>query len=113
MVEKGVAAVIIGTSGVVDSAWKPLNDAKIPVMIYGSGDPSLLSSPTTFSLGNPTFPIIDLPIQVATDKGNKKVAAIVIDVPAALHSAQDVAPPLFKKAGIGYELVRVAPAPPT
>jgi branched-chain amino acid transport system substrate-binding protein len=108
MVEKGVAAVIIGTSGVVDSAWKPLNDAKVPVMIYGSGDPSLLSSPTTFSLGNPTFPIIDLPIQVATDKGNKKVAAIVIDVPAALHSAQDVAPPLFKKDGIGYELVRVA-----
>ncbi|MBL7492748.1 ABC transporter substrate-binding protein [Frankia sp. AgB1.9] len=109
MVEKGVAAVVIGTSSVVDSAWKPLNDAKIPVMIYGSGDPSLLSSPTTFSLGNPTFPIIDLPIQVAKDKGNKKVAAIVIDVPAALHSAQDVAPPLFKKAGIGYELVRVAP----
>ncbi|MBL7488091.1 ABC transporter substrate-binding protein [Frankia sp. AgB1.9] len=109
MVADGVSAVIIGTSGVVESAWKPLNDAKIPVMIYGSSDPDLLSSPTTFSRGDPTFSVIDLPIQVAKDKGNKKVAAIVIDVPAALHSAQDVAPPLFKKAGIGYELVRVAP----
>ncbi|OHV55575.1 branched-chain amino acid ABC transporter substrate-binding protein [Pseudofrankia sp. BMG5.36] len=109
MVEKGVSAVLIGTSGVVESAWKPLNDAKIPVMLYGSSDPGLLASPTTFVLGNPTFPIIDLPIQVAKDKGNKKVTAVVIDVPAALHSAQDIAPPLFQKAGIGYELVRVAP----
>ncbi|WP_007515042.1 MULTISPECIES: ABC transporter substrate-binding protein [Pseudofrankia] len=109
MIEKGVAAVLIGTSGVVESAWKPLNDAKIPVMLYGSSDPGLLASPTTFVLGNPTFAVIDLPIQVAKDKGNKKVTAVVIDVPAALHSAQDIAPPLFQKAGIGYELVRVAP----
>ncbi|WP_035928026.1 ABC transporter substrate-binding protein [Pseudofrankia saprophytica] len=109
MIDDGVAAVIIGTSGVVESAWKPLNDAKVPVMVYGSSDPGLLSSPTTFSLGDPTFSVIDLPIQVAKDKGNKKVSAIVIDVPAALHSAQEVAPPLFEKAGIGYVLVRVAP----
>ncbi|MDT3446279.1 MULTISPECIES: ABC transporter substrate-binding protein [unclassified Pseudofrankia] len=109
MVTKGVSAVLIGTSGVVEAAWEPLNEAKIPVMLSGSADPELLASPTTFSLANPTFPIIDLPIQVAKDKGNKKVTAIVIDVPAALHSAQEVAPPLFEKAGIGYELVRVAP----
>ncbi|OHV37102.1 branched-chain amino acid ABC transporter substrate-binding protein [Pseudofrankia sp. EUN1h] len=109
MVEKGVSAVLIGTSGVVEAAWKPLNDAKIPVMLYGSSDPGLLASPTTFSLGNPTFPVIDFPIQLAKDEGNKKVTSIVIDVPAALHSAQDIAPPLFAKAGIGYELVRVAP----
>ncbi|OHV37196.1 branched-chain amino acid ABC transporter substrate-binding protein [Pseudofrankia sp. EUN1h] len=109
MVEKGVSVVAIGTSGVVEAAWKPLNDAKIPVMVYGSSDPGLLASPTTFALGNPTFPVIDFPIQLAKDEGNKKVTSIVIDVPAALHSAQDIAPPLFAKAGIGYELVRVAP----
>ncbi|MBL7500570.1 ABC transporter substrate-binding protein [Frankia sp. CNm7] len=109
LVEKDVSAVLIGTSGVVESAWKPLNDAKIPVMLYGSSDPGLLSSPTTFTLGNPTFPTIQLPIQVAQDQGNKKVTTVVIDVPAALHSAQEVAPPLFEKAGIDYELVRVAP----
>ncbi|WP_052711164.1 ABC transporter substrate-binding protein [Pseudofrankia sp. DC12] len=50
-----------------------------------------------------------MPIQVAKDKGLKKVTAAVIDVPAALHSAQDVAPGLFRAAGIGYELSRVAP----
>ncbi|MDT3440148.1 MULTISPECIES: ABC transporter substrate-binding protein [unclassified Pseudofrankia] len=109
MVEDGVAAALIGTSGVVESAWKPLNDAKIPVMLYGSSDPGILTSPTTFVLGNPTFAVIDMPIQVAKDEGNKKVTAIVIDVPAALHSAQEIAPPLFQKAGIGYELVRIAP----
>ncbi|ONH23086.1 branched-chain amino acid ABC transporter substrate-binding protein [Pseudofrankia asymbiotica] len=109
LIQKGVVAVLIGTSGVVDDAWKPLGEAKIPVMIYGSGDPALLTSPTTFTLGNPTFSVIDLPIQVAKDEGNKKVTAVVIDVPAALHSAQEVAPPLFEKAGIGYELIRVAP----
>ncbi|OHV28586.1 branched-chain amino acid ABC transporter substrate-binding protein [Pseudofrankia sp. EUN1h] len=109
MIQNGAVAVLIGTSGVVDDAWKPLGEAKIPVMLYGSSDPALLASPTTFSLGNPTFPVIDLPIQVAKDEGNKKVSAVVIDVPAALHSAQEVAPPLFEKAGIGYELIRVAP----
>ncbi|OHV57145.1 branched-chain amino acid ABC transporter substrate-binding protein [Pseudofrankia sp. BMG5.36] len=109
MIEAGVAAVLIGTSGVIESAWKPLNDAKIPVMIYGSSDPGLLTSPTTFTLGNPTFPVIDLPIQVAEAEGNKKVTAVVTDVPAALHSAQEIAPPLFEKAGIGYEVARVAP----
>ncbi|MBL7495906.1 ABC transporter substrate-binding protein [Frankia sp. CNm7] len=109
MVNNDVAAVLIGTSGVVVTAWEPLNDAKIPVMLYGSGEPGLLASQTTFSLGNPTFPVIDLPIQVAKDQGNKKVTAVVIDVPAALHSAQEVAPGLFEKAGIGYELIRIAP----
>ncbi|OHV74234.1 branched-chain amino acid ABC transporter substrate-binding protein [Pseudofrankia sp. BMG5.36] len=109
MVEKGAAAVMIGTSGVVEAAWKPLNDAKIPVMIYGSTDPSLLASQTTFVLANLTFAVIDLPIQVAKDKGNKKVTSIVVDVPAALRAAQDIAPPLYQKAGIGYELLRVAP----
>jgi branched-chain amino acid transport system substrate-binding protein len=109
LVEDGVSAALIGTSGVVEAAWKPLNDAKIPVMLYGSSDPGLLASPTTFVLGNSTFPVIDFPIQVAKDGGHKKVTAIVIDVPAALHSAQDIAPPLYQKAGIGYELVRVAP----
>ncbi|OHV30216.1 branched-chain amino acid ABC transporter substrate-binding protein [Pseudofrankia sp. EUN1h] len=109
MVEKGVSAVMIGTSGVVEAAWKPLNDAKIPVMIYGSTDPSLLASQTTFVLANLTFAVIDLPIQVAKDKGNKNVTSIVIDVPAALHAAQDIAPPLYQKAGIGYHLLRVAP----
>ncbi|MBL7502749.1 ABC transporter substrate-binding protein [Frankia sp. CNm7] len=109
LVDEGVVAALIGTSAVIESAWKPLNEAHIPVMLYGSDHPELLASPTTFSLGNPTWSVIDMPIQVAKDKGNKKVTAIVIDVPAALHSAQEVAPPLFQKAGIGYELLRIAP----
>ncbi|OHV43469.1 ABC transporter substrate-binding protein [Pseudofrankia sp. BMG5.36] len=109
LVGDGVAAALIGTSAVIESAWKPLNDAHIPVMLYGSDHPEVLGSPTTFSLASPTFSVIDMPIQVAKDEGNKKVTAIVIDVPAALHSAQEVAPPLFQKAGIGYELLRIAP----
>ncbi|MBL7499663.1 ABC transporter substrate-binding protein [Frankia sp. CNm7] len=109
LVDDGVSAVLIGTSAVVEAAWKPLNDAKVPVMLYSSGEPALLASPTTFVLGNPTFGFVELAIQVAKDAGNKKVSAIVVDVPAALHSAQEVAPPLFQRAGIGYELVRVAP----
>ncbi|WP_007516403.1 ABC transporter substrate-binding protein [Pseudofrankia saprophytica] len=109
MVEKGVSAAIIGTSAVLEPAWKPMSDAKIPVVIYGSGEPDVLASPTTFVLADPTFGIIQLPIQVAKDEGNKKVTTVVIDVPSALHSAQEVAPPLFQKAGIGYNLIRVAP----
>ncbi|MBL7495052.1 ABC transporter substrate-binding protein [Frankia sp. CNm7] len=109
MIEEDVPAVLIGTSGVGPDAWKPLGDADIPVMIFGTSDPDMLTDPATFILGDPTFGVIDMPIQVAQDEGNKKVTSIVIDVPAALHSAQDIAPPLFDKAGIGYELLRVAP----
>lgn len=110
MIEDDVVAVAVGESAVNASIWQPLADANIPVMFFGAGDPALLAdSESTFTLGDPTFAVLQLPISLAKDKGVDKVTSVVIDVPAALHVQQDVAPKLFEEAGIGYELVTVPP----
>ncbi|MCK9930478.1 ABC transporter substrate-binding protein [Frankia sp. Mgl5] len=109
MIEKDVVAVAVGESAVAEGVWKPLAEADIPVMFFGAGSPSILSDPNSFTIGDPTFATLQLPISLAKDKGLKKVTEVVIDVPAALHNAQDLAPPLMKKAGLEYELIRIAP----
>ena len=110
MIEEGVVAVTVGESGVAESIWQPLSDANIPTMFYGAGTPSLLEdAESTFILADPNFGTLQMPISLAKDIGAKKVTSIVIDVPAALHSAQEVAPPMYEEAGLEYELVRVPP----
>ncbi|MCK9901781.1 ABC transporter substrate-binding protein [Frankia sp. Cpl3] len=109
MVEKDVVAVAVGESAVAEGVWQPLADADIPTMFFGAGSPAILSDPTSFTVGDPNFATLQLPINVAKDEGLKKVTSIVIDVPAALHSAEEVAPGLMREAGLEYELIRVAP----
>ena len=110
MVEEDVVAVAVGESAVAESVWQPLADANIPAMFFGAGGPALLAdTESTFTLGDPTFGTLQLPIGLAKEKGADKVTAVVIDVPAALHNAQEVAPGLFEEAGIDYELVTVPP----
>ncbi|OHV43702.1 ABC transporter substrate-binding protein [Pseudofrankia sp. BMG5.36] len=110
MIEENVVAVLIGTTAVVQSIWTPLAAAKIPVMLYGTGDEALLTdSESTFVLADPLFPVVDLPLQIAKREHADKVTSIVIDVPAALASQTTIAPPLFKKAGIDFSLVTVPP----
>ncbi|OHV74243.1 ABC transporter substrate-binding protein [Pseudofrankia sp. BMG5.36] len=110
MVEENVVAVAIGESGVAEFVGKPLADANIPAMFFGAGSDALLDdSESTYTLGDPTYAVLQLPIALAKEKGVDKVTSVVIDVPAALHVQQEVAPDVFKKAGIGYELVTVPP----
>ncbi|CUU56939.1 branched-chain amino acid transport system substrate-binding protein [Parafrankia irregularis] len=109
LVEKNVVAVAVGESAVAEAVWKPLSDADIPTMFFGAGSPSILSDPTSFTVGDPNFAVLNLPISLAKDEGIKKVTTVVIDVPAALHSAEEVAPGLMKKAGLEYQLIRIAP----
>nr|WP_238429541.1 ABC transporter substrate-binding protein [Frankia nepalensis] len=110
MVQAGVAAVVIGESGVADSVWQPLADANLPAMFYGAGSPAILTdSESTFTLGDPTYSTLQLPISLAKKLGVTKVTSVVIDVPAALHNAQEVAPGAFAEAGLDYQLVTVPP----
>lgn len=110
MVEENVIAVAIGETGVAESVGQPLADADIPAMFFGAGSPVLLrDAESVYSLGDPTYAVLQLPLGLAKDKGLDKVTSVVIDVPAALHVQQEVAPGVFKKAGIGYELVTVPP----
>ncbi|MCK9931695.1 ABC transporter substrate-binding protein [Frankia sp. Mgl5] len=110
MISDGVVAVAVAESGVVDDVWRSLADANIPAMFYGSGNPDLLADrESTFVLGDPTYSVLQLPISLAAKLGVHKVTSVVIDVPAALHTAQDVAPKAFADAGLDYQLVTVPP----
>ncbi|ABW12328.1 putative branched-chain amino acid transport system [Parafrankia sp. EAN1pec] len=110
MVEHDVVAVAIGESAVAESVSKPLADANIPAMFFGAGSPAVVGdAESTYVLGDPTYAVLQLPIGIAKDQGAKKVTAIVIDVPAALHTSREVAPAAMEKAGLDYELVTVPP----
>ncbi|WP_420497813.1 ABC transporter substrate-binding protein [Parafrankia soli] len=110
MIEEDVVAVTVAESGVAESVWQPLADAHTPVMFFAAGSPALLADTgSTFALSDPTFAVLQLPIDLAKDAGARKVTAVVIDVPAALDIQQNVAPKVFEEAGLDYELVRVPP----
>ena len=108
MIEEDVVAVVIGHTSVVESVWQPLSDAGVPVMSYTAGGEGLLKDEkATFALTDPVFPVTDLPIQLARDRGVDRVTVIVIDVPAALNVFEDRTP--YREAGVDFELVRVPP----
>nr|WP_307874655.1 ABC transporter substrate-binding protein [Frankia nepalensis] len=110
LVEAGVVAAVFGESAVMQDAWRPLHEAGIPVMLYGTTEPALLADKdSTFILSDPSAGPIGLPISVAKDKGYKKVTSIVIDVPAALGLETTVAPAKYKEAGLEHQLVRIPP----
>jgi branched-chain amino acid transport system substrate-binding protein len=110
MVQDGVVAVVVGSTAVGDSVWKPLHDAKLPNMWFaGTGDDLLADSTSTFTLSDPTGPTVAVPITVAKEHKLKKVTAIVIDVPAALAIYDGAGKQLMKEANIQLDLVRVPP----
>ncbi|EFC82273.1 ABC transporter substrate-binding protein [Parafrankia sp. EUN1f] len=108
MIEQDVAAVVIGGVAAQESAWTPLHDAGIPVILYSTSATALLAdAKSTFSFADATFGTIGLPLKVAQKEGVKKVTAVVIDVPAAKGALEASAPAIYKKAGIEFELVAV------
>ncbi|CUU59259.1 branched-chain amino acid transport system substrate-binding protein [Parafrankia irregularis] len=113
MVKEGVIAVAIGETTALDDAWTPLHDAKIPVMLYGGGGKRQLEdAQSTFMLTDAVFASVTLPIQLAEEKGAKKVTSVVIDVPAAISLLETSATPEYKRLGIENNLVRIPPGTP-
>ncbi len=108
MIQNGVATVVIGQSGVVTNVYTPLHAAHMPTFLYGNPDKTVLSDATsTFVFGNVYAVLADMPIAVAKANKIKKVAATVIDVPAATSFWESQGPAQFKKAGIGLDVVRI------
>ncbi|OHV33422.1 branched-chain amino acid ABC transporter substrate-binding protein [Pseudofrankia sp. EUN1h] len=113
MIQENVVAVVLPELTAMDDVWRTLHDAKMPVMLFGASSSTLLAdTESTFTLGDPLFGRVSLPIQLAKDSGATKVTAIVIDVPAALSLYDTIAPPIFEEAGIGLKVVRVPPGTP-
>jgi branched-chain amino acid transport system substrate-binding protein len=108
MISDDVAAVIIGTSGVIDSPWKILHDAKVPVINVSTTNTAMLADTTsTYELNDPIANTIAFPIGVAKKLGTKKVSVIVVDVPAATDIYKSGKAD-FEKAGLDLQLVPVA-----
>jgi branched-chain amino acid transport system substrate-binding protein len=108
MIRDDVAAVVIGTSGVIETSWKILHDAHIPVINQSTTNTGMLQdSASTFILNDPAANTIAFPIGVAKDKGTKKVSVLVVDVPAATDIYK-TGKSAFEKAGLQLQLVPVA-----
>jgi branched-chain amino acid transport system substrate-binding protein len=113
MVEEGVPAVVVSTTGVVENVWQPIHGAGIPTMWFAAqGDTVLSDTESTFTVSDPTAGVVGVPIGVATANGEDKVTAVVIDVPAALDTFEGAGAAAFEEAGIELELVKIPPGTP-
>jgi branched-chain amino acid transport system substrate-binding protein len=97
MLAAKVSAVLAGQPASGGSIVKVLEPAKVPFFISTGADASVVSSDVTV-LANPVIAVAG-PIKIAKDAGVKKVAVLLVDVPAAAQ-AKVIGDPLFKKAGI-------------
>ncbi|WP_238431138.1 ABC transporter substrate-binding protein [Frankia nepalensis] len=110
MIEEDVVAVIGGTTSAGESLAAPLQEANMPLVVYGAtGSALLLDKESTFALSDSIEGQIGVAIQAAKDAGASKVTAVVIDVPAATAVQRTIAPDEYKKAGLSLNLVTVPP----
>jgi branched-chain amino acid transport system substrate-binding protein len=106
MITEGVAAVVIGASGVLETSWKVLHDAGIPVVNFSATQPALLEdTKSTFILQDSDVLTVDLPLEVAKQKHADTVSVIVVDLPIATDSYGPAAESLYKKAGVKLDVV--------
>jgi branched-chain amino acid transport system substrate-binding protein len=108
MIRDNVVAVVIGSNGVIETVWKVLHDAHIPVINNAATNTALLQDPTsTFVVNDPYASIVTLPISVAKDKQAKKVSVMVVDLPIATDIYRGSTPILFKQNGLDLNVVPV------
>jgi branched-chain amino acid transport system substrate-binding protein len=107
MIRDDVVAVVLGTSGVVETPWKILHEAQIPTLSNSTTNTALLNDNATFLLNDPEANTIAFPIGVAKQKHAKKLSIIVIDVPAATDIYKTEKSKL-DKSGLDVQIVPVA-----
>jgi branched-chain amino acid transport system substrate-binding protein len=108
MIRDNVVAVVIGSNGEIETAWKTLHDAHIPVINDAATNPPLLNdASSTFILNDPYAQVIVLPLALAKEKGAKKVTSIVIDLPIATDIYKS-ATNLVQQSGVELKVVPVA-----
>jgi branched-chain amino acid transport system substrate-binding protein len=108
MIREGVVAVVIGSNGIIETEWKVLHDAGVPVINHSSTSiPLLEDSESTFILYDPNAQTVNLPLSVAKREKAKKVSVIVVDVPTATDIYDETTERKFTSAGIDLEIVPV------
>ncbi|WP_426574617.1 ABC transporter substrate-binding protein [Aquihabitans sp. McL0605] len=108
LIEDNVVGVALSQSSVTESVWEPIHQAGVPMMLLAANGTALLEDDqSTYNLNDGNGTLFTLPFSIAKEKKVKKIAFVVIDVPQAISTFEDVGPDLIKKAGLEYELVKV------
>jgi branched-chain amino acid transport system substrate-binding protein len=111
MVEKKVAAVIWPFTG--QGASVPIiTGAGIPIIASSGSSTEELTTPGVFVLTGGYPATLGVYAQDAKDRGIKKFAMLVIDVPAATQGAQALGGIVFKNAGVDFSVITAPPGTP-
>ncbi len=111
MVQKKVAAVVWPFTG-QGSPVPILTAAKIPVVETSGTSQAELTTPGVFSITGGFPGVLGAFAQYAKEHGVKKFAMLTIDVPEATQGATALGGIVFKNAGVGFQVVPVAPGTP-
>jgi branched-chain amino acid transport system substrate-binding protein len=112
MVEQKVAAVVLTSSGLGGSMVPIVTQAGIPWTTALATSNAEFTSTNAFSWTGGFAGNLASMAEYAKEKGYKKVTAFVIDVPSAISSAGAIGQPLFTKAGIDLQIVKIAAGTP-
>jgi branched-chain amino acid transport system substrate-binding protein len=112
MVEQKVDAVVLTSSGLGDSMVPIVTRAGIPwaTSIAASNSEGTTANAFSWTGGFPTT--MTSMAAYAKEKGYKKVAAFVIDAPAAVSGVEAIGKPVFARAGVGLQIVTIAAGTP-
>jgi branched-chain amino acid transport system substrate-binding protein len=108
MANDKVAAVMVPASAQDAAVFSALQGSGIPYVTFAGASQDIVLKPGAFIMTNPVAAIA-APAALAKDKGLDKVGEILIDVPAATGPITAIAGPIFKKAGVGLDIVAISP----
>ncbi|WP_406497148.1 ABC transporter substrate-binding protein [Streptomyces sp. NBC_01604] len=112
MVEQKVAAVVLTSSGLGGSMVPIVTQAGIPWATAIATSSAEGTSTGSFSWTGGFPATLTSMAEYAKEKGYKKVAAFVIDVPSAIGGAEAIGKPVFARAGVDLRIVKIAPGTP-
>jgi branched-chain amino acid transport system substrate-binding protein len=108
MASAGAVVILNGVSGQAPTITAEATNAGIPFIQYAGIDRATIGSEDTAVITNGLSALAG-PAKVAADAGDKKVAFIVTDVPAAADPVKAAAPIFFGNAGVEVEVITIPP----
>lgn len=112
MVEAGVSAVLMTSSGNGNSMVPIITGAGIPYVSAAGQASSELTTPNAFMWTGGLPGALGSMAKYSAEQGMKKVTAYTIDVPAATAGLQAIGTPAFKAAGVELNVVAIPPGTP-
>jgi len=113
MVEKKVAAVVMGGAAEAGTVHNFLVAAGIPFVIYqGSSQDILGNAKLTYNLTGGVTTLLSGPAAWAKSKGYKKVTFLDMDIPQVTGAVTGLGPKVFANAGVAMNQVAASPTAP-